>query len=854
MLPFESALRITLGLALRLLSAYFRCCRNVNLLMRVSVNWLKEFVEFDLGPEALADALTMAGFEVEDIEDRQSWAAGVVVGQVLTRQPHPNAEKLSVCTVDIGAAEPATIVCGAANVRADAFVPVATVGSYLPQVDLKIKPRELRGVPSAGMICSLAELGLAKDSEGIYIFDPASFDAGQVAVGQDVRPLLGLDDFVLDVSSTANRADALSMVGIAREIAAITGNPLKLPVADSSVSAPPEGVTVTLSDPKACPIYIGSVLEEIEIAPSPMWLQQRLTAAGTRAISNVVDVTNYVLMEWGQPLHAFDLDRLTAAGAEQSVTVGVRYAKGSETLTTLDDQKRQLEPQTLLVTANDVPVALAGVMGGAETEVDSGTQRVFLEAAYFDAAAIRRSARSQGLRTEASARYERGVNPAELKLASDRALQLLQEIAGARLVGQTEDRTESGRITPTREVPLRLSWINQMLGPITAAADQMTAFDQATVETLLDKLGCKATSTGADSWTVEVPPYRYQDLEREIDLIEEIARLYGYDRFAYTLPAQTSRGYLSAEAALSRQLRSAFRAAGLTETVHYSLTSTDPTAQQQVVLANPLFKEYSALRTNLLDGLIDAFQLNLNNGNGPINGFEIGHVFSKPKDNPQGDPIEATKVAGIVGGDARRGRWVTSNQEAPLTWYEAKGILQRVFDNLGLAVDYRADESDPRLHPGRTASLWVRGRTQLGKFGQLHPQLRQAHDLPEAVYVFELDWAVLVTCLAGSSQAVKFAAYSTYPASDRDLAFFAPVDISVADLAQVMSKAGGKLLDSVTLFDEYRGENVPTGQRSLAFRLVYRAGDRTLTDKDIEPVHQKVRAALEKAYQVSLRS
>ncbi len=825
--------------------------------MRVSVNWLKEFVEFDLSPEALADALTMVGFEVEEIEDRQSWAAGVVVGQVLACQPHPDAEKLSVCTVDIGTAEPATIVCGASNVRADIFVPVATVGSYLPQVDLKIKPRELRGVPSAGMICSPAELGLSKESEGIYIFDPASFEPEDIAVGQDVRPLLGLDDFVLDVSSTANRADALSMVGIAREIAAITGNPLKLPLADASASDSSEGVTVALSDLKACPIYIGSVLEAIEIAPSPLWLQQRLTAAGTRAISNVVDVTNYVLLEWGQPLHAFDLDRLTAAGAGQSVTVGVRYAKGDETLTTLDDQKRQLESQTLLVTANDVPVALAGVMGGAETEVDSRTQRVFLEAAYFDAAAIRRSARSQGLRTEASARYERGVNPAELKLACDRALQLLQDITGARLVGQAEDRTESGRISPTREVSLRLSRINQILGPTVEAE---AALDKATVETLLDKLGCKATpmstDTGADSWTVEVPPYRYQDLEREIDLIEEVARLYGYDRFDYTLPTQTSRGYLSEEEALSRQLRATFRAAGLTETIHYSLTSTDPAAKQQVVLANPLFKEYSALRTDLLDGLIDAFELNLNQGNGPINAFEIGHVFSQAEEQTpgNGDPIESIKVAGIVGGDARRGRWVTSDQAVPITWYEAKGILQRVFDSLGLAVDYRPDGGDPRLHPGRTASLWVRGRTYLGKFGQLHPQLRQARDLPEAVYVFDLDWSVLVTCLTGSRKAVKFAAYSTYPASDRDLAFFAPVEVSVADLERVISKAGGKLLDTVTLFDEYRGENVPVGQRSLAFRLVYRAGDRTLTDKDIEPIHQKVRAALEKAYKVDLRS
>ncbi len=823
--------------------------------MRVSVNWLKELVEFDLSPEALADALTMAGFEVEDIEDRQRWAEGVVVGRVLSRQPHPDAEKLSVCTVDIGAGEPSTIVCGASNVGADMCVPVATVGSYLPKVDLKIKPRELRGVPSVGMICSPAELGIAKDAEGIYIFDEASFERGDIAVGQDVRPLLGLDDFVLDVTSTANRADALSMVGIAREVAAITGNRLKLLVAETVASSEtaPASVTVALSDPKACPIYIGSVLENIQIAPSPTWLQQRLVAAGTRAINNVVDVTNYVLLEWGQPLHAFDLDRLMAAGKDSSVTVGVRYARDSETVVTLDDQKRQMAAQSLLITANDVPVALAGVMGGAETEVVASTQTIFLEAAYFDAAAIRKSARSQGLRTEASARYERGVNPAELSLASDRAIHLLQTISGASLTGQVQDRTEIGHITPTRTVSLRLSRIHQILGQVVTEQGQTQDLDKATVETLLAKLGCQAAAENADTWSVEVPPYRYRDLEREIDLIEEVARLYGYDHFANTLPSQTSRGYLSDEAILSRQLRAALRAAGLTETIHYSLTS--PTSEKQVVLANPLFKEYSALRIDLLDGLIDAFKLNLDQGNGPMNGFEIGNVFNQPADNPQGDPIESTRVAGIVGGDSKRGRWVTSNRESPLTWYEAKGILQRVFDRFDLAVEYRAEDSDERLHPGRTASLWVRGRTRLGTFGQLHPQLRQIRDLPEAVYVFDLNWAVLVTCLAGKgNKAVKFAAYSTYPASDRDLAFFAPTDTTVADLERTISKTGGKLLESVTLFDQYQGDNVPAGQRSLAFRLVYRAGDRTLTDQDIDPIHQKVRTALEKTYQVSLRS
>ena len=836
--------------------------------MRISLNWLKDLVAVDLAPEALADALTMAGFEVEDIEDRRTWADGVVVGRVLDRQPHPDAEKLSVCQVDIGGEAPSTIVCGAANVRADIAVAVATVGTYLPIVDLQIKPRQLRGVPSEGMICSLAELGLAKDSDGIHILSGAN-----LTVGSDARPLLGLDDVVLDVTSTANRADALSMVGIAREVAAITGAALTLPTPPTAFpSGGGTGVTVALSDPKACPIYIATELEGIQIGPSPAWLQQRLQAAGTRPISNIVDVTNYVLLEWGQPLHAFDRDRLATAAGQADFPLGVRTAHDGETLTTLDSQDRQLEAETLLITASDRPVALAGVMGGEATEVHDTTQNVLLEAAYFDAAAIRKSARSQGLRTEASARYERGVNPAELDLACQRALQLMAELAGAQVVAQQRDITEMGDINPTRTLTLRVDRVRAILGPVTNLGSEPTEIPSDLIRATLTTLGCTVTPTTTEGvwtpiskmlafffvtptttegvWTVQVPPYRYRDLEREIDLIEEVARIYGYDHFANTLPQEAAGGALSPEAALSRKLRESMRGAGLTELLHYSLTKPD--SPQQVVLANPLFTEYSALRTDLIDGLIEAFQFNLEQGNGSLNGFEIGRVFTQTDNVVDEQEI----VGGIFGGDARQGLWVNGGKTEPMTWFEAKGLLEAVFRRLGLAgVDYRPEAEDDRLHPGRTAGLWVRGRLRLGIFGQLHPQLCQQRDLPNQVCVFQLHWPTLVTCLAsGRQKAVKFSAYSTYPASDRDLAFYAPISISVAELQKLMTKTAGKLLDTATLFDDYRGDSVPEGQRSLAFRLVYRASDRTLTDEDVDPVHQKVRAALEKQFQVTLRS
>jgi phenylalanyl-tRNA synthetase beta chain len=816
--------------------------------MRISLNWLQDLVAFTLSPEALADALTMAGFEVEDIEDRTTWADGVVIGYVTDRQPHPNSNKLSVCTVNIGETKPSTIVCGASNVKADSYVPVAKVGTHLPIPDLKIKPREVRGVLSAGMICSLAELGLAKESEGIHIFETAD-----LAVGADARPYLGLNDVVLDVTSTANRADALSMVGIAREVAAITGAQLTMPIAEPSPQqqATPQ-VTVALNDPKACPIYMATVLDQVTIGPSPAWLQQRLQAAGTRPINNIVDITNYVLLEWGQPLHAFDHDRLAAvAGGDPTYTLGVRYGHGGETLTTLDSQERSLKAESLVITANNQPVALAGVMGGEDTEVSDSTTTVTLEAAYFDSAVIRKSARSQGLRTEASARYERGVNPAELSLACNRAVHLMQALTGAQVISQVVDRTPIGEITPTRTLPLRLQRVHDVLGPVVNLdRDQPTPIPTAKIQAVLETLGCTIIKDIDEGiWEVTVPPFRYRDLEREIDLIEEVARLYGYNHFANTLPKAAAGGALSSEAALSQKLRQIFRGVGLTELIHYSLTK--PETDDQVVLANPLFTEYSALRTNLIDGLIDAYKFNLEQGNGPLNGFEMGRIFWLENDQPQ----EADVIGGIMGGDARQGKWVSSNQPQPLTWFEAKGLLEAVFQRSGLVVDFRPDSDDERLHPGRTASLWVRGRLPLGIFGQLHPQLCQAKDLPNEVYAFQLNWSALVTCLAtGRRKAVKFSSYSSFPASDRDLAFYAPNSVSVSDLEKAMTKAGGKLLNSVTLFDEYQGESVPDGQRSLAFRLVYRASDRTLTDDDIEPVHQKVRAVLEKQFNVALRS
>jgi phenylalanyl-tRNA synthetase beta chain len=810
--------------------------------MRISLNWLRELVEIKLNPEQLAQTLTMAGFEVEDIEDRRTWANGVVVGRVVERQPHPNADKLSVCQVDIGAANTLNIVCGAANVRADIYVPVATTGTYLPNIDLKIKPAKLRGVPSEGMICSLKELGLPTDVDGIHIFPQQS-----LPLGSDVRPLLGLDDVILDLTATANRADALSMVGVAREVAALTGGSLKIPQPPEVTITPIGNLSLQIREPQACPAYIGTTITQVEIAPSPDWLQQRLRAAGVRPINNVVDITNYVLLEWGQPLHAFDLDRLRSVAGGENLTIGVRFANAGETLQTLDGQTRTLSTQNLLITANQKPVALAGVMGGEETEVDEGTRNLLLEAALFDSVAIRRSARSVGLRSEASGRYERGVNRAELEVACGRALSLIEELASGVNTQQATADTRPDPATWSHSIVLRLDRINQVLGPIDLG-EETGELEAQDVERILTALGCKLIATDENTWQVSVPPYRYRDLEREIDLIEEIARLHGYDNFCDTLPEKSEAGYLPLEQELNRKIRALLRAEGLTEVIHYSLVK--PGADRQIALTNPLFTEYSALRTDLLSGLIDAFVYNLEQGNGSLNGFEIGRIFWQEEEGLQ----EADALAGIMGGDRTLGKWSRSGGEQPLTWFEAKGILESVFRQLRLEVEFQPDHRDSRLHPGRTASLWVQG-IRLGTFGQIHPQLRREKGLPDSVYAFQLDLDVLLSSLEEDEilNAI-FHSYSTYPASDRDIAFFAPEKVTVAEIEKVITKAGKELLSSVEVFDEYRGENVPPGQRSLAFRLIYRAGDRTLTDAEVEPVHNQIREALLEKFGVSLRS
>ncbi|MFZ9568271.1 MAG: phenylalanine--tRNA ligase subunit beta [Vulcanococcus sp.] len=825
--------------------------------MQVSLQWLRELVACDLPPAELAEKLSVAGFEVEEILDLSARAAGVVVGFVETREQHPNADKLSVCTVSIGASEPAQIVCGAKNVRAGIHVAVATVGAYLPAVDLTIKPAELRGVASSGMICSLSELGLADSSEGIVILDEL-FES-LPTVGSAVGPLFGLDDQVLELAITANRPDGLSMRGIAREVAALTGASLSLPPEPVSVKAETLPVAADVQNRiEAGGLYSVTELSGIAVAPSPRWLQSRLERAGLRPINNVVDITNLVMLEQGQPLHAFDADRLAAwgGGACAPDRLDLRPGRPGETLETLDGTTHELSESAWVVSYADHAVALAGVMGGANSSVQETTQRVWLEAAMFAPQTVRQSARSLGLRTDSSSRFEKGL-PVEVTLgAADRAVQLLQEICGA----QVKQRWLHGKASLEREpLLLRVDALHNLLGPVLDGTGEDGTGEygdlaDAEIERILTALGCSLESHD-DGWLVQVPPARAMDLQREVDLIEEVARLVGYDQFASHLPDPIAPGGLTAEQHAERRLRAQLAAAGLQEVCSLSLgpqASERPGADAaaRVPLANPLLADYSHLRDSLVDDLLSAAQRNLQAGRSGFWAFELGNVFdATAKGSPQ-----RQQLAGLICGARQAELWSSGGKASAPDYFAARGVLQRALESFQLPIEDRRLSDQPLLHPGRAASVVIEGRP-VGFFGQVHPDLAQRFDLPDATYLFQLEVPALLSAATRKNRwQPSFTSFATVPASERDLALVVGRETASSQLLQAIRKAGKPLLEQAELVDRYEGEQVGEGQCSQAFRLRYRDAKRTLTDAEVDQAHQSIRAALEKQFGAKLRA
>ncbi len=798
--------------------------------MLVSKQWLQEFVDVrQTSGQELADLITKSGIEVEGVEVRDADLNNIVVGRVLTKEKHPEADKLNVTTVDIGQDEPVQIVCGAPNVDVGQDVIVARVGARLPGI--KIKRAKLRGVVSEGMICSLEELGFEKkyiredEQDGIHTFRE------KVAPGQDVLEVLGMHDEILELGLTPNRSDCLSMYGVAHEVAGILNTKPVFPTVEVTETSATTGLEVRL-DSEACSFYAAREIRDIVIAESPLWLKNRLIANGIRPINNVVDITNFVLLETGQPLHAFDAEKL----GQQIV---VRQAAAGETFQTLDEVERTLDPSMLVITDGERPVALAGVMGGANTEVDVTTTSIVLESAYFAPTSVRKTSRVLGLRSDSSSRFEKGVDPRRVLLALDRAAMLIAEVASGTVLSGI---AQAGTLElEDRLIEASVSYINHRLG---------MEIEGTVMKDLLERLGLEV-ELSADALTVSVPTRR-QDLMIPADLAEEVARLYGYDALTSSLPREASRGFLPKRNQHRRQIRRLLQGAGLSQAITYSLTSEQRAMQfneQQdlhpVKLAMPISEARSTLRTSLLPGMLEVAQHNVARQHADLAYYELGSVYLQRDASLETLPIEQEMVAGMMVGLTEQHR--VHGTQVKADFFVMKGIVETLAESLDVTLSYEAVVL-PSMHPGRTARIFLDGEA-IGFIGQVHPGLSKEEYGLKEVYVFELDAMALY-----SKEARIYQEISRFPSMTRDIAIVLKRSVSASEVETVITQAAGPLLKQVELFDVYTGDNVGADEKSFAFSLRYQNKERTLVDEEVTTAHQQVVEALQSTFDAELRA
>jgi len=820
--------------------------------MRVPFSWLREYCDPGVGAGELAERLAMTGTEVERVVSvGPPSAEGFVVGRVLTREKHPDADRLSVCTVDTGDGESRTIVCGAPNVDAGQTVPVALPGATLPG-GAKLGKAKLRGVESHGMILSAAELEVAEESAGIMVLDEGP------APGTPLTVVLPVAEPVLELEVTPNRVDCFGVYGVAREVHAISGAPLAPePWAEDAV-AEGEGeasdyASVTVEAPDLCPRFTARVFTDVTIGPSPAWLQARLSAAGQRPINNVVDITNYVMLLTAQPLHAFDLDRVPNGA------LTVRTASEGETMKTLDDVERSFDAETVLVCDERGPSGIAGIMGGQVSEVSQGTTRVLLEVATWNGTNILRTSRLLGLRSEASARFEKQLHPALCMRAQRIASRLMVELCGAKLVPGTIDVAAEPPVAAP--VLLRGERVMGLLGMEIAQADQVA---------YLERLGFGVETQGEDL-VATAPPDRHHDVTREVDLIEEVARVHGIDEhLPSTLPAVGQAGGLRRDQRLRRRAEDALRDLGFDEIVGWSFTdpgeaarlripADDPRAQP-VVISNPLSEDQSVMRTTLLGSLLGAAQGNLARDADRVALFESGRTYlNSPPTGPNVGVETTNRPVGPLGGgfagergapfvEAHRLGALASWGLTPHDWrgwgtasdfFALKGVLEGLAARLGVALGFEP-AGEPFLHPGRSARLLVDG-TEAGWLGELHPLVCREWDLERAAG-FEVDLAALVAGASAGEEA--FEDVTTFPSVRQDLAVVVPTDVSAAEVRGAVLAGGGELLREAAVFDLFEGEQLGEGRKSLALRLEFRAADRTLTDEEVAERRESIVAAL----------
>jgi phenylalanyl-tRNA synthetase beta chain len=795
--------------------------------MRVSLEWLAEYIDITRSALELAEMLTDSGTAVEGVEELGAALDGFVVGHVLEVKPHPAADRLSLCQVDLGK-EVADIVCGAPNVRPDIFVPVATPGSSLPD-GTPITEATIRGIASRGMLLSEKELGISEEAEGIMILEEGA------RAGAILSEVLGMSDTVLDLEITPNRPDCLSMLGIAREVAALTGRKLRRPAFELlEVGAEAtETVRVEIEDGDLCSRYVARVIEGIRIAPSPWWMRRRLQAAGVRPICNIVDVTNYVMLEMGQPLHAFDLD-LVERGH-----IIVRRAVEGEKMTTLDGVERQLVRDDLLICDPSGPVALAGVMGGEHTEVSVSTARVLLESAHFDPANIMRTARMQDLTSEASYRFERGVDPGGCVRAADRAAFLMQEIAGGSVMPGAVDAR--ARIIEPVRIKLRVKRTARLIG-----AD-ITGEEMASHLRSIE-LDARIAGGGLDEEIIEatVPTFR-ADLGREIDLVEEVARLHGYGRIRSTLPCtQHNIGSLTPQQVKRREIARILAGMGLHEAISNAFISPrwldilDPAREYIptacIGLRNPISEEMSVMRPTLLPGLLEAVRFNLNRQVTGTLFFEIGRAFIPRTEEVL--PAEPQKLCCALAGMWTPKQWYSDAEDAD--FFTAKGILEKLASSLHVRSVSLDRKSLPFLHPAQSCVVNINGRDS-GWLGMIHPRIASEADLPENTAVLEIE---LENLIKAALEPVPYEEIPRFPSIQMDLAIVVDDAVCEGDVEGVIKEHGGDLLREVRLFDLYRGEQLDAGSKSLAYSLSFYALDRTLRDEEVRSTYEGIIAAL----------
>ena len=811
--------------------------------MKVSLKWLSEYVNVPADIKEFCDRLDLTGTGVEGVEQLGATFDNVVVGHVLTCVDHPDSDHMHVVTVDVAQQEPLQIVCGASNMAAGIKVPVACVGAHLPG-DVKIKKGKLRGVVSNGMCCSQRELGLGGDHLGIWVLP------SDAPVGMPLGDYLKQTDTVLDLEITPNRPDCLSMVGFAREVGAIYRTGYTSPVQDmashlhldAAGEALEDVVSISVEDENRCPRYAARVIRGVKVGPSPDWMVERLAAIGQRSINNVVDVTNYILFLFGQPLHTFDLK--TLQNAQGKAQVVIRAAKEGEHLTTLDGVDRALTPDmTVIATPEQGAVALAGVMGGLNSEVTDATTDILLETATFEAGRTSRTSRNLGLISESSMRYERGVDDHDIELRSAAAAALIVEVAGgqvmhARLNDQGIIDVWQKKSEPFQNI-FRVSRFQRMMGE-----EISRDFAWHTLELL----GCSVSATSNEDVLDVVSPSFRPDLEREIDLYEEVLRLYGMDKIPSTLPG--GRGRFAVKTTKEQRialLHNALQASGMNETMTYSFADPNDLATarmdaeqmglgQAVELMNPMSTEQSVMRQSIIPGLLRSVSYNQNRGVKNVQLYEMGVVFAAAEGRKK--PKERTKLAGVLAGAFSDKQW---NNEAPaFDFFDGKGVVENICRELAVAkLRFKAlsAEEAPHLQPGRAAVVHA-GGTLLGWVGELHPLAVQAFDAQAPVVAFELDVDAL---LHAARPARDYVDISAFPAVTMDVAFVVDEDVTCERLMQCMTSAAGKMLESATLFDVYRDERrVGAGKKSMAFKLVYRVVDRTLTSEEVEKTHAKM--------------